>query len=229
MHYQPSGILAASYSDAIYEPVASWKSGWPWGARRGMFLWAAAFSIVILAIALWRPRFAVLWAVVVACVLLVGLRWWSTMRKPTLTTGGKIRIISPSMTQDDDWAFQICHQKTSSNIRWVETTKPVFASPAQLDASEARLICYPNGDPDYLFFNLPAQAKIALLSRRCGPQAPSVLPSPTLTSPLATVARLLYLGAGDRIVGELPSTPLIGEPYAPLVQWPGIIVKRERE
>lgn len=226
IQYKPSGPVAATYSDAIYEPVAAWRSGWPLDVRVKTCLLGGVFSILILLLALGRPRLVAVWAMVLSGAFLGGLYTWGKSRKPTLTCGGKIRIISPGITQDDDWAYETCHQNTTSTIRWVDTTRLVFASPAQLDACVARLVCYPNGDPDYLFLKLRAKTKIALLSRRCGPQAPSVIPSPAITSPLSEVAKNLYLRTGDRMIGELPSTPLIGEPYSPLIQWPGIMIKR---
>ena len=226
IHYQPSGPSAMTYDDAVYQPVAAWRSGWPAMIRLRMFMLAGAFSVLILLLALWRPRYVAVCAMILSGALVGGLIIWGKARKPMLTCGGKIRIISPGITQDDDWAYETCHQLTTSTIRWVDTTRVVFASPAQLDACAARLVCYPNGDPDFIFFNLPGKTKIALLSRRCGPQAPSVVPSPAITSPLAEVAKNLYLRPGDQFIGQLPSSPLIGEPYAPVVQWPGIVIRR---
>ena len=226
IHYQPSGPSAVNYSDAIYEPVAAWRTGWPTLIRTRLFFLAAVFSILILLLALWRPRFVAIGAVILSGAFVAGLLTWGKARKPTLTCGGKIRIVSHGITQDDDWAYETCHQHISSTIRWVDTTRLIFASAAQLDACVARLVCSSNGDPDYIFFDLPAKTKIALLSRRCGPRAPSVSPSPAITSPLAEVARNLYLRPGDQFIGQLPSSPLIGEPYAPVVQWPGIVIRR---
>jgi hypothetical protein len=152
---------------------------------------------------------------------------WGKHRKPTQTAAGKVRIIGPGITQDDDWAYQICHQDTTSVISWVDTTCILFASPEQLDRSGARIVCYPSGDPDYLFYSLPAKMKIALLSRRCGPQAPNVTTQKgTVTSPLMPLVKEIYLRPGDRVLGEFLCASLIGERYAKVQQWPGVMIKR---
>jgi hypothetical protein len=226
MRHHPAGPLTASYSEAVYEPVSSWRSGWPGDVRRAMFLYAVVFSILLMLLALWRPRGAVVGAVLISGAFLGGIIYWGNVHKPIQTTGGKIRIIGKGITQDDDWAYQTCHQRVVSIVRWIDSTRVMFASAGQLDDCMARIVCYPNGDPDFIFYVLPPKMKVALLSRRCGPKAPSATPLPIITSPLAAVVKSFYLGPGDRIVGEFPSAPLMSAPYSPVQQWPGLIVRR---
>ena len=226
MHYLPAGPTAVTYNDASYTPVGSWADGWSVEIRRQVAFAGAAFSVVLLLLLLWHPRYTVSLAVFVSFVCLGWIAYFRDHHRPGQTVGGKIRIVTPAITQDDDWAFQTTHQTTYSNIRWVDTTRVVFNSAVQLDRISARIACYPNGDPDYIFFDLPAKAKVALLSRRCGPRAPTMTPSPAVPSPLTDLAKAIYLRPGDDIVGEFPSAPLIGEAYAPIQQWPALLIKR---
>ena len=225
----PAGPSAVVYNEAEYAPVSSWVQGWSTEMRHGVMLAGAGFSAVILLLALWHPRFSVALAVIVSLFFLGGFEYFRDHHRPGQTVGGKIRIVTPTITQDDDWAYQSSHQTTYSNIRWVDTTRIMFSSAAQLDRLDARVVCFANGDPDYLFFNLPANVKVALLSRRCGPQAPTIAPTPATTTPLIDLAKNLYLRAGDEIIGEFPSAPLIGEAYAPIKQWPALVIKRGDE
>ena len=230
LHFRPAGPSASAYDEAIYEPVASWRSGWPEEVRGGFMKLLVVYSIVVLLLALWKPRFAAVGAVICSGILLAGLSEWGKHRKPTQTVGGKVRLIGPGLTQDDDWAYQISHQDTTSVIPWVNTTRILFASAGQLDRSGARIVCYPSGDPDYVFYSLPAKTKIALLCRRCGPQAPNVTAQETtVTSPLAPLIKEAYLRPGDRILGEFPCASLIGERYAKVQQWQGVMIKRDGE
>jgi hypothetical protein len=165
-------------------------------------------------------------AIALSAACIGGLAFWWKWQRPIISVGGKIRVLAPGIAQDDDWAWLTCHQKSFTRIRWVDSTRIMFASPQQLDYSGARLVCRPNGDPDIICFNLAPKAKIALFSRRCGPQAPSVSPSPKITSPLLDLVKSLYFQPGDVLLGELPSTPLIGEAYAQQTLWPGVVLKR---
>jgi hypothetical protein len=226
LHHEPSGPRLASYEAAVYEPIANWRSGWPWGVRRQFLLMAGAFVTPMLLLALWRPRGTAIWALLLSGVCLGGMAAWGNWRKPNLTIVANVKVIGPDITQDDQWCYQTTHLQTASLLRWADVTKPFFASPAQLDESHARLVCYPNGDPDFLFFGLFAGEKLAVLWRRCGPQGPSATPSDRVTTPMLGMVRDLYLGPGDVVLGELSTPPVIGEPYLMSTQWAGVVVKR---
>jgi hypothetical protein len=226
MRFAPAGPKVASYEAAAYEPIANWRSGWPWSIRRQILLMAAALVIPMLLLALWRPRGTAIWALLLSGASLCGMGAWGNWRKPNLTIVANVKVIGADITQDDQWYYQISHLRTTSLLRWADVTKPIFSSPARLDECDARLMCYPNGDPDFIFFNLLAGHKLAVLWRRCGPQGPIATPSDRVTTPMLGMVRELYLGPGDRVLGELSTPAVIGEAYLQSTQWAGVVVKR---
>jgi hypothetical protein len=226
LRYEPAGPRGAAYVEAVQRPVNSLTTGWPVEVRRGLWLTAAIFSILMLLLALWRPRFTVILAVLIAGVFGGGLAGWAHLRKPLIIVGGKVRVISSGITQEDDWAYISCHQNIQANMRWIDTTTLMLASPGQLDQCRARLICYPNGDPDYIYAELQPHSKIAMYCRRGGPRAPETSPSSAITSPLRDLVNDLYLQKGDQVIGEFQSTPLMASGYTPITQWPGVLIHR---
>jgi hypothetical protein len=226
LRYEPAGPKSAAYLEAVQTPAAGLKTGWPVDVRRGLWITAAVFSILLLLLALWHPRFTVILAVLLAGAFVGGLTAWAHLRKPLIIVGGKIRIISSGMTQDDDWAYISCHQGIQASMRWIDTTTLMFASPIQLDESRARIVCYPNGDPDFIYVELHPKSKIAMLCRRGGPRAPETSGQSAVTSPLQDLVRDLYLQPGDEVIGEFPSTPLMASGYTPITQWPAVLIHR---
>src|SRR5439155_3410892 len=125
----------------------------------------AIFCFVLLALTLWRWKYVAVPAVLVTGVFVGLLAFWGRWHYPTLTTGSKIRVIDDGITQDDDWAYQTSHVKSYSMVRWVDSTRMMYASGETLDLSHARVVCYPNGDPDFIFADFAANGKVALLAR----------------------------------------------------------------
>ena len=226
IQYRPAGPTSAIYNDAIYEQLSSFHTGWPPEVRRTAMLYAGVFAILFLLLALWRPRGTTAWAMLLSIFCIAAFTYLQDRFKPIQTAGGKIRVISPGITQDDDWSFHACHQRFVTFIRWTDTTRIMFGSSFALDKTGCRLECYPNGDPDFLFFVLSPEMKIALLSRRCGPREPSVKPNDEITSPLASLAKTLYVKQGDRLEGGLPAAPLMNVPNIRVQSWPGIAIRR---
>jgi hypothetical protein len=226
LHHVPAGPQAVVYDEAIFLPVANWHSGWAAIVRQRFVVACAIFCCVLLALTLWRWRYVALMAVLVTGIFIGLLAFWGRWHFPTLTIGSKIRVIDHGITQDDDWVYQTSHVQSYSMVRWVDTTRLMYASPRQLDVSHARIVCYPNGDPDFVFTDFPPNGKIALLARRAGPRAPSAQPTLPVTSPMLSLVKERYLISGDEIAGELPTGPILAEPYLHEDQWPAVVIER---
>jgi hypothetical protein len=228
LRYIPAGPAAATYNARAYAPVAGITEGWAPSMRRRYLLEGCGFVVVMLLLALWRPRYIVVMGILVTGAVAVAMLYWHQWQRPLRAVEGKIRVVTPDMTQDDDWAFFIAPEETFSRNRWVDTMKLVLPAPGALQGMEARVECFSNGDPDVLAFNILPHGKAAVLCRHCGPQASSISPNPLNPSPLERLVKDQYLTPGDTIVGQLPASPLISESYFPLEQWPAIVIRRSR-
>ena len=78
----------------------------------------------------------------------------------------------------------------------------------------------------YRHFGSKQDLYLALLARHAGPQSHRVVPSQPVTSPMLPLVKDRYLAPGDRVAGELPTGPLLGEAYFHRDQWPAIVVER---
>ena len=226
LSYVPAGPAAATYNAQAYAPLIGMAEGWPPAMRRRYLFEGCGFVVVMLLLALWRPRYILFMGIFVTGAVAFTMLYWHQWERPLRIVEGKVRIITPEMTQDDDWAFFIAPERNFSRSRWVNTMKLVLPKPGMVGAMDPRIECFSNGDPDALAFNILPHERAAVLCRRCGPQASSISPNPIKPSPLERLVKDLYLSPADSIVGQLPASPLISESYFPLEQWPAIVVRR---
>ena len=86
------------------------------------------------------------------------------------------------------------------------------------------LNCRTDGQPDAFRARIPANMKVAFVSRSVGPRAPQSAPTTPVKSPLKEMAEGLY-GA---VAGELSVTPASGTAYemADVLQWNAVVVDR---
>jgi hypothetical protein len=173
----------------------------------------------------WR-WLAIFWAVAVGGGSLVMLVFIGSWQHPARMVQGTIEVIGPQITQNDIWAFQNSPDLSYSRLRWNEGLHLILSAPEDWPGMDPRLQCFANGTPDILFFNLLAKHKVAVFGRRCGPRGPAITPALDGTSPMHIFARDLYLKKGDRILGEVPTTPLLGDAYYKSEQWPAVVIGR---
>jgi hypothetical protein len=82
------------------------------------------------------------------------------------------------------------------------------------------LQCAPDGRPIAFVYHLPAQMRVAFLTRTLTAHLESRAPRPPTPSPLLPMVRELYLRDGAKIVGELPPSDGDG-----LTLWPTVVVQ----
>jgi hypothetical protein len=226
IHHVPDGPAAATYQPDAYLPVTQFTGGWPARMRWRYVLYGVAISLAFLLLALFRPRYTPIWAAAVTVATVSPLLYMHQSERPLRMAEGKIRVIGPELTQEDDWAYLTAPQAVFSRNRWVDTLKIVVPEPGILSQIHPRVECVANGDAEALAFDVLPNAKVALLCRRCGPQAPAVSPKPTADSPLQRLAKAAYLAPGDQILGETPTTSLISEKYYRIEQWPAVVIRK---
>jgi hypothetical protein len=93
------------------------------------------------------------------------------------------------------------------------------------------LNCDTAGHPSEFLTRLPANRKLAFMSRTIGPRGPRTAPAKPVTSPLAALADQQYLQEGGQITGQLPSAPPSAPAYGyvDVQQWNAIVVDRRTQ
>lgn len=230
LKHDPAGPRSSGYHPAAYLPVSNWQAGWPWSFRRRMLLLAVAFALPFLALALWKPRYAAVSALLLSAAIVLGTRKWWELQLAYQQAGGEIIIKTARLTQTDGWTYITATQVRSPSLRWSDSMRPIYASDAGHDDIWTALNCDTSGRPLDFYIRLPARRKLAFLNRSVGVRAPLATPEASLTSPLRELASELYLGPKVRIEGQLPGTPSLSAPsygYVEVQQWNALVLRRE--
>jgi hypothetical protein len=231
LRHAPVGVAPAPYHEAAYAPVANWQAGWPWSFRRRVLLIAAVCCVLILALALLRPRPVLLWSALLIAGLLTAVgKWWS-VHLAIQQAGGEIVVLpdpaNSNLTQTDAWTYQTTTAPRPATLQWRDDSRPIFASPAGVNDVWLTLNCDPaTGRPTEFFARIPANRKIAFLSRTLGPAAPRTPPKTPVTSPLKSFAESTYATPTGRVTGQLPIAPPTAPAYGYLdiQQWNAVII-----
>jgi hypothetical protein len=226
LSYEPVGPTTAGYHEAAYLPVAGWQAGWPWTFRRRVLLVAGVCCILLLGLALWRPPLTALWGVLLVAGMCVGIGKWWNVQLAIQQGAGEIVVLNDGLTQTDGWTYQTSTALRPATLRWSDVSRPMVA-----DDIWVSLNCDTTGQPTEFNTRVPANRKVAFLSRIVGPRGPRTPPARPVTSPLAPLAEELYLREGGEISGQLPgalvSTPAFG--YLEIQQWNAVVVDRRKE
>ena len=217
-----TGSTAAGFHEKAFLPIVDWQAGRPWEFRRRVLIIAAVCCILLLAIALWRPRMTWLWTLALTGAITFALgKWWATTAT-VQQAGGEIIVLNDGgLTQTDAWTYQTSSAPRPSTLQWSDITRPIFASRGGADDIWISLSCDSTGRPTQFDIRIPANRKLAFLSRTAGPHSPKTQPNPTITSPLTPFANEIYLKEGGKIPGQLPAaaTPQFQ-------QWNAVIIDR---
>lgn len=201
-----TGSTATGFHDKAFLPVADWLPGRTWEFRRRVLIVATLCCILILALALWRPRMTWLWALLLTGAMAGGLgKWWSTTANVRQAAGEIIILNESGLTQTDTWTYATTAAARPATIEWRNITRPIFASKSGEDDIPTTLICTPTGQPKLFEIQIPAERKIAYLSRTVGPHSPKATADQKLTSPLLPMVKESYLNEGGRNLGQLPA------------------------
>ncbi len=217
-----TGSNATGFHDKAFLPIADWLPGRTWEFRRKVLIIATLCCILILALALWRPRMTWLWALILTGTMIGGLgKWWSTTSNVRRAAGEIIILNDSGLTQTDTWTYATTAAARPSTIEWRNVTRPIFASKSGEDDIPTTLICTPTGQPKQFDIQIPAERKIAFLSRTVGPHSPKAKPDQLLNSPLLPLVNEAYVNESGQYMGQLPAGKGAG-----IEQWNAVIVNR---
>ena len=216
------GPRAAAEDLAAFAPVQGWAADWPMAFRRGVMLCAIAFSIIALAVGLMKFRYSA-WVLLVLCAVATVLLWmWWRNRPAVLVRCGSIVVRDVALAQRDLWVYQATASGSDSRMPWSDLARPYFESKLDRVAMKPLLICGEDGLPREFSFHLLAGQKIGFLIRSRIPAPQSPLRQAEESSPLARLARRMYLREGLQLTGESESMlrlelPKYGEQFPTLV------------
>jgi hypothetical protein len=221
------GPRAAAEAPAAFAPVQGWAADWPAAFRRAVMLCAVAFSIIALGLGLMRFRYSAVVLVLLCISTTAGLWMWWKNRPAVLIRCGAIVVRDGALAQRDLWVYQASASGSNSRMPWADLMHPYFES--KLDRLEMKpvLICGEDGAPQEFVFHLLAGQKIGFLMRSFIPTPQTPLHEPA-ASPLARLAKRMYLREGVQIAGESDSLfrldlPKYGE------QWPTLVIETAKQ
>lgn len=230
LRFAPAGPRSSGYHETAYKPVAEWQPGWPWSFRRRMLLLAVGLCVPFLALALWKPRLASLWALLLGVGMTIGLREWWSLQLAYQQAGGEVIIKGEKLTQTDGWSYVTATQARFPSLRWSDVMRPIFASDAGHDDIWMALNCDTSGRPLDFYIRLPARRKVAFMTRSVGMRAPQSKTDPQVTTPLREMAGELYLSSDISIEGQLAGMPTATTPaygYVEIFQWNALVLRRK--
>jgi hypothetical protein len=165
-------------------------------------------------------------ALVLGAALCAGIAAWWRAQPAVRQAGGEVVVVNAGgLTQTDAWTYQGALAAQTATLAWAEVTRPIFASRPGAGDPPVVLACDSAGRPRGFEVRLPANRRVAFVSRTVGTRAPHATPTRPVTSPLAALADDLYGGPGTRVAGEFPGArgSLDGE----TVRWPAVVVERD--
>jgi hypothetical protein len=220
---QGTGSSVTGFHENAFLPIADWQPGRTWEFRRKVLIVAALCCILMLALALWRPRRTWLVTLMLTGIMTVVLgKWWATTATVRQASGEIIVLNDSGLTQTDTWTYQTSSAPRPSTVQWRNITRPIFASRSgEVDISTT-LVCTPAGEPKEFEIQIPAHRKVAFVSRIVGFGRPKSAPSTTLASPLSVLVNADYLNPGTQSAGQIPAPISIG-----IEQWNAILLNRQ--
>lgn len=230
LSFTPAGPRSSGYPEAAYKPIADWQPGWPWSFRRRMLFLAVALCVPFLALALWKPRLASVWALLLGIGITIGFREWWSLQLAYQQAGGEVIIKGSALTQTDGWSYITATQARFPSLRWSDVMRPIFASESGHDDIWMALNCDTSGRPLDFYIRLPARRKVAFMTRSVGMRAPQSKTDPQVTTPLREMAGELYLSSEVGVEGQLAGMPTATTPaygYVEILQWNALVLRRK--
>jgi len=200
LQHETVGPASPIAADA-YLPTYDWQRGWPAGFRRQVLVAAILFSILALGITLWRSRYMLIAFAALSVIAVVGFAWWYRRQSPVLDMTANIWVRDASLAQRDHWKWESAMRPVERSSPSTLLTRPVFASMRQIEQTHLRLV-WSAPEESRFSYHLDPSASLAFLNRSVWPsgETPSVEPG---TPRLTEFVRQLYLGEGERMIGQV--------------------------
>jgi len=202
------GPRLAGDDPAAFVPVDGWSAGWPARFRQHVVLYAAAFSILIVAATLLRSGRAVPLIVLIVAGMSGGVALWHRNQSPVLQHGGIVTVIGDGFQQHDRWFYRTSAERCFDAVPFLAGMRPFVESRRLTELMSLALVCDERGMPLRYEYRLWPGVKLAFLSRTVNDAGGT--PAATENTPMLLLARRAYLRRGDVLrasVAEIPHDP----------------------
>jgi hypothetical protein len=154
--------------DDAYRPTYGWTPMRSTAVRQMVITIAILASCAMLALAMWRSRLnlPVLGAFVL--VFCTGLVLWRA-RQPDVMSMTMEQRFGGDVVQVDRWTYQTSPVATKAEMKFEPITWPVFASAGHMESLHPILECDATGQPIRFRYELPANARMAFVTRTVTP------------------------------------------------------------
>jgi hypothetical protein len=218
----PSGAV----DPRAYDPAYSLRPGQPAPVRRRLVFVGAAVAILVLAVTLWRSRYAAAGVVALCVAAAAALAAWGgpAMSAPRRGVGAVVVIGPSDFAQVDEWTYVKALRRQAATQPWTgDFMRPVLVSPRHAARVDLRLHCDAAGPRRFTWRAEPG-APMAFLSRTVARDVSTLEPADA-PSPLRDLARRAYLSPGDTLGEDVWLAPS-AEPSAWDQTWPSVVVRR---
>jgi hypothetical protein len=220
LRHHISGPTTAIVPSA-YLPTYGWERGWPASFRRSVIFIVILFCIFGTGVLLWRSRWSVAIFVALCAITIGGFTAWYASQSPVLQLTAGVMTRHGPMSQFDLWTWESPIRGSTASFPAAGFTHPVFDNRRQIEQSQIRLECTPDGQPDRFMFNLEANQSLAFLTRlvRLDDTRLPLLPA---SRSLGDFVGELYLGAGEHAAGQFE----VNNPYTGAAT-PVVLINRQ--
>lgn len=214
-----AGPMGCDGNEQAYVPTLGWHPDLPGPVRVRVILAGVLFSLAVLACLLLPSRFMLTGIMLATVLALITIGAWQENSAVICCARGSIALDAKALLQSDRWQFIAARQSTGATCDCIGETWPVFADPSQ--AKSVNVALHWNGDAGRFSFDLPANGKLAFVSRMLQPQSAASTAGTAIQpdSPMADLARALYLHGREQITQE-PAPPWNADDTAPV--WPAV-------
>jgi hypothetical protein len=215
LSYVPLGPVDQLVCSDAYSPTFAWTPGWSGAIRAQIATAALLLFLAIVAIAMFRNRWAAFGLIALSLLSAGAIAVWQRSLGTVSRAGGDVIVRSQGLVQRDAWVFERARLRGERVVPWTGWTVPIFGSTRSVEQTAMRIEIAADGSASF-DFELDRGKTIAFVRRNVLPGSPPPIVSVD-NSPMRESARAIYLGKGDRILGE---TTGAGD------RWPGVEIGR---
>lgn len=191
------GPIGCDGNDEAYVPVAAWQPDLTGAMRMHVVLAAVLFSLASLACLLLPRKISLpsMGMATLGAVLVIG--WWRSELPKVFCATGNLIVEHRPLRQTDHWQFFTSRQATAGECDCTGEIWPILTDAA--DAARLNLSLHWNHDAGRFTFDLPADQKLAFVTRALEPaSAGNASESSSVESPMTALSRGLYMRGGDK-------------------------------
>jgi hypothetical protein len=198
LRYEPLGPAGQLIDPAVFSPTYAWAPGSSAELKAEVMISGVLLGICVIAIAMWRSKFAFGGIIFLAGISTVVSILWRQRMEIVNRAGGDVLIVSDALLQRDSWLYERGRSPGNQRIEWEGNTHPMLASISQM-----RIVMNEAGHLAFEYQVVPG--KTVAFMRRDVLLGPVPITSPSHTSPMQDLAKDAYLSPGHQMAGEVPA------------------------